>query len=53
MNKDGRLYEGQFSNGKWNGYVRFFWPDKSYYIGQVKDCERHGNGRHVYADGSF
>ena len=53
MSVDGRLFEGQFTKGKWNGYVRYFWPDKSSYVGSVKDGERHGQGTHVFADGSI
>ena len=33
--------------------MRYFWPDKSSYVGSVKDGERHGQGTHVFADGSI
>ena len=32
--------------------MRYFWSDGSYYIGMVRDGERSGRGKHVWADGT-
>ena len=50
--KNGPIIEGMFREDRLNGYGRLLRDDGSYYIGMVKDGERFGRGKHVWADGT-
>jgi len=39
---DNAIFEGQFSNGKLNGYARLIFPDGSWYEGQFSQNLKHG-----------
>ena len=48
---DTQILEGQFLNGKLNGFGRIFYPTGSYYIGQFKNGKKHGEGKSVLKSG--
>lgn len=51
---DGRVYDGQFENGKFSGQGRMVWHTQKgllTYDGQYKDDLKHGMGKFVWADG--
>ena len=43
-NSDGYIYEGEWSNGKYNGYGKQSWSDGSAYEGYFVDWKRTGQG---------
>mmetsp|Transcript_54732 Transcript_54732/g.138686 ORF Transcript_54732/g.138686 Transcript_54732/m.138686 type:complete len:292 (-) Transcript_54732:120-995(-) len=47
---DGRMFEGQFCDGKFSGFGRMHWPSGAYYEGEYKDDLKHGRGKFVWAD---
>ncbi len=46
---DGDIYEGNYSNGKPNGFGHFFNDDGDHYEGQFKDGLRSGKGTYWYS----
>ena len=48
---DGKIYEGQYKNGKLCGYGRYIWPSGNYYIGMWKNGQMHGKGKFVFSNG--
>jgi len=51
---DGRVYEGQFENGKFSGTGRMVWHTQKgllTYEGEYKDDLKQGKGKFVWADG--
>jgi hypothetical protein len=51
---DGRIYEGQFDQGKFSGDGRMRWSTQKgdlVYEGQYRDDLKHGFGKFVWADG--
>mmetsp|Transcript_32025 Transcript_32025/g.75078 ORF Transcript_32025/g.75078 Transcript_32025/m.75078 type:complete len:231 (+) Transcript_32025:51-743(+) len=51
---DGRLYEGQFEDGKFSGEGKMVWitqRGEMTYEGQYKDDVKHGRGKFTWADG--
>ena len=53
-NKNGiKLYEGDFINGKFEGYGKYIWEDGLNYIGQWKNGLSHGKGTMYYPDGNI
>merc|ERR1740123_2725118 len=52
--QDGRVYEGQFKNGKFEGFGRMEWHMANgmmVYEGEYVDDLKHGHGRYIWADG--
>ena len=47
------LYEGDFINGKFEGYGKYFYDNGDYFIGQYKNGLRNGKGKGYYADGKI
>ena len=47
------LYEGDFSNGKLNGYGKCAYDNGNYYIGQFSNNLRHGKGTLFYKNNSI
>jgi len=41
---DGRVYDGEWKDGKFHGYGKMIWPDGFVYQGEWKDNMRHGRG---------
>jgi len=53
-NKNGiKLYEGDFINGKFEGYGKYIWEDGLKYIGQWKNGLSHGKGTMYYPEGNI
>ena len=50
---DTQIQEGQFVNGKLQGYARIFNQSGAYYIGMYKNNKRNGQGRFVYETGQI
>mmetsp|Transcript_50787 Transcript_50787/g.120686 ORF Transcript_50787/g.120686 Transcript_50787/m.120686 type:complete len:212 (+) Transcript_50787:103-738(+) len=51
---DGRSYDGQFANGKFNGYGKMVWQAQLgvlSYEGQYQNDLKHGIGKFCWADG--
>mmetsp|Transcript_46551 Transcript_46551/g.101330 ORF Transcript_46551/g.101330 Transcript_46551/m.101330 type:complete len:213 (+) Transcript_46551:74-712(+) len=51
---DGRVYEGQFQNGRFSGTGKMVWHTQKgmlVYEGQYKDDLKHGQGKFVWPDG--
>eukprot|EP00927_Polykrikos_kofoidii_P071498 TRINITY_DN6775_c0_g1_i1.p1 TRINITY_DN6775_c0_g1~~TRINITY_DN6775_c0_g1_i1.p1 ORF type:complete len:278 (+),score=42.03 TRINITY_DN6775_c0_g1_i1:128-961(+) len=51
---DGRVYDGQFLNGRFAGRGRMVWHTQKgmlIYEGQYRDDLKHGEGKFVWADG--
>jgi len=51
---DGRVYDGQFQNGRFSGQGRMVWHTQKgllTYEGNYRDDLKHGSGRFVWADG--
>ncbi|CAK8986009.1 unnamed protein product [Durusdinium trenchii] len=51
---DGRVYEGQFQNGRFSGTGKMVWHTQKgmlVYEGQYKDDLKHGHGKFVWPDG--
>ena len=46
-----QIQEGQFVNGKLDGYGRTCYEDGDCYIGYFKKGERHGAGKYVKSNG--
>ncbi|AJF97370.1 Morn repeat protein [Pandoravirus inopinatum] len=44
-------YEGEWSNGQFDGYGTYAWPDGKHYEGDWRDSRRHGQGASTYANG--
>ncbi len=40
--KENDLYEGQYKDGKFEGYGRYFWPCGLFYVGLWKNGKRNG-----------
>ena len=49
--KNGAIYEGEFKNGKENGYGKTRWPDGAVYVGKFKNGLWHGEGMMRRANG--
>jgi len=47
------LYEGDFINGKFEGYGKFICESGAYYIGQWKNGLSHGKGTMYYSNGNI
>lgn len=43
--ENGEFYEGEFLNGKYHGYGKFTFVDKSYYEGEWEDNMKNGIGK--------
>lgn len=50
---DGRIYEGEWKDGKPNGIGKFTWPDGQFYEGDYIDNKKHGKGKMTWPDGRF
>lgn len=51
---DGRVYDGQFDNGKFSGHGKMVWHTQKgllTYEGQYQNDLKHGSGKFVWADG--
>ena len=48
---DGHIFEGQFANGKRNGYGRYIFQNGNYYIGQFNNDNYEGIGKFVKQNG--
>ena len=46
------IFEGQFKNGKWNGYGRFMTIDGKYIEGYFKENAIHGYAKRINPNGS-
>jgi hypothetical protein len=49
---DGFIYEGEWSNGDWNGYGKQSWPSGTSYEGYLVSDIRSGEGVYIYDDGT-
>ena len=49
--KNGAIYEGDFKDGKENGYGTTKWPDGAVYVGKFKNGLWHGQGKMRWANG--
>ena len=49
---DGRIYYGEWKNGKHHGTGKLIHPDNSIYYGEWKNGNRHGTGKSTNSDGS-
>jgi hypothetical protein len=49
--KNGAIYEGDFKDGKENGYGTTKWPDDAVYVGKFKNGLWHGRGKMKWANG--
>ena len=47
------MYEGDFVNGKFEGYGKCIFKTDYYYVGQWKDGFRHGKGTLYYPNGNI
>jgi hypothetical protein len=45
---DGRLYEGQFVNGLFNGHGSYTLSERIRYVGNFRDGEFHGQGTYLF-----
>ena len=52
MMTDFKLVEGQFYKDKVNGFGRVIYATGAYYIGWMRNNEKHGFGKYVLADGT-
>jgi hypothetical protein len=50
--KNGNSYEGEWTNGKFDGKGTFTWSKGDVYTGYFKDGHRNGNGKYVFKDGT-
>ena len=50
--KSAGIYEGEFNNGKIDGYGRMIYFDGSYYEGYFKNGVKNGWGKYV-SEGSY
>lgn len=51
---DGAIYKGEKNDeGLRNGYGIYYWPVKSYYIGQWENGERNGMGIYIIGDYTY
>lgn len=41
---DGLIYEGEWKNGRQDGFGVFAWPDGSKYTGEWREGKQHGHG---------
>jgi hypothetical protein len=48
--KSGASYEGEWKNGKRDGFGKYTWPDKSYYVGHWKNDRAAGKGKMSIAE---
>lgn len=48
---DGRIYEGDWKDGKWHGYGKAIFPNQDQYEGGYQDDQRHGQGTYRWNDG--
>lgn len=46
MDRAGRVYIGEYREGRREGQGEFIWPDGSRYEGGFKDNLQHGKGAH-------
>lgn len=52
--KDGRIYEGDWVDGKYEGYGCLYYDNLNlWYEGEWKDGKRHGQGKSYYEDGTL
>lgn len=52
--KSGGWYEGEWKNGKREGFGREFYPDETlWYEGEWKEGKRNGAGKSYYTDGKL
>jgi hypothetical protein len=50
---NGRVYEGEFENGKENGYGKYYWRDGGIYIGEFKNGIINQNGIYFERNGEI
>ena len=48
---DGKSYEGNWINGKIEGYGEMYFPEGKTYKGPFKDGQPHGKGKMFWKDG--
>ena len=51
--EDGATYEGDFVDGRKEGFGVYVYPNGDKYEGEFKRGEKHGRGKLIFADGSF
>jgi hypothetical protein len=50
--ENGDKFEGQFKDGKFNGFGTYHFANGDKYVGEFKDDKRHGQGTFYFADGN-
>ena len=45
--QDGRIFEGDYLNGRKNGAGKFTWPNGKIFEGDFRDGKQHGVGTYV------
>ncbi len=48
---DGRIYEGDWQEGKWHGYGKAIFSNRDCYEGHYHHDQRHGQGKYQWSDG--
>ena len=51
VHPDGRVYAGNFNNGRIEGYGTMIFPRGERYVGFLKDGKAHGEGTMIHPDG--
>ena len=51
-NPEAKVYEGEFVDGRRNGYGTYTWPSGQKYEGEWKDGKYNGQGKLTYSNGS-
>lgn len=49
---DGRMYEGNISEGLWHGHGKFTYSKNEYYCGEFREGRIVGKGERLFGDGS-
>jgi hypothetical protein len=48
FNKSNELiYEGDWQNGHYHGFGKYYWEDGSYFEGEYCNGEKHGEGKFI------